>query len=119
MTTNKKAALAGTGTASKTFDSPNFKQAGRIRLVPLPSTIATYPMPPALSDDEIRQTAAPLGWASGFLILSWPDGVRAAVDSHLTAQEGVAVYRAARKCIEALYRELAEQTGGRHEHQSH
>ncbi|MBP9217651.1 MAG: hypothetical protein KBD39_04380 [Sterolibacterium sp.] len=113
MTTNKKAALAGTGTASKTFDSPNFKQASRIRLVPLPSTIATYPMPPALSDDEICQTAAPLGRASGFLVLSWPDGVRAAVDRYLTAAEGIAVYRAARRSIEAIYRQLAGQAGGR------
>lgn len=113
MTTNKKAALAGTGTASKIFDSPNLKQVGRIRLVPLPSTIATYPMPPALSDDEICQTAAQLGRASGFLALSWPDGVRAAVDRHLTAAEGIAVYREARRSIEATYRKLAGQEGGR------
>ncbi len=119
MTTNKKAVLAGTGTASKPFDRQNFKRVSRIRLVPLPSTIATYPMPPALSDDEIFQMAATLGRISGFQILSWPDGVRVAVDSHLAAQEGVAVYRAARRYIETVYRELAEPKGERHEHQPH
>jgi|GEM_PF-3362713 hypothetical protein len=88
----------------------DFTKHVRIGIIPLPSTIAGHPMPPELSDEEILRSAAPLGVILGFLLLSWPDGTRVAVSSHLTAFEGVAVYRAARASIEKLYRELAVTT---------
>lgn len=131
MTTNKKAAPAGTGTASNTYDQAKSTQQSRIRLLPLSCTIATYPTPPALSAEEICRTAAPLSShcfpdakegadileapkRDGLpIVLSWPDGVRVAISCHVTAHEVVAIYRLAREHIEAGYRRMAKRKGGR------